>query len=193
MEPALGQIDMENHIKDSEQKMKASIDHLHLELGKVRTGRASVALVEDIKVDYYGNPTPLAQAATLGVPDSKTISISPWDATLLPVIEKAIQGSDLGLTPSNDGKVIRLTIPPLTTERRQQLTKVVKKYGEDCKVAIRNIRRDFNDKLKSMEKDHSISKDEERKGHDEIQKTTDKYVAEVDKIVQGKEKDVLEG
>ena len=189
----MGQIDMDNHSKDSEHKMKTSIDHLHVELGKVRTGRASVALVEDIKVDYYGNPTPLPQAATLGVPDSKTITIAPWDSSLLPVIEKAIQGSDLGLTPSNDGKIIRLTIPPLTTERRQQLTKVVKKYGEDCKVAIRNIRREFNDKLKAMEKDHSISKDEERAGHDQIQKATDKYVAEVDKIVQGKEKDVLEG
>ena len=189
----MGQIDMDTHIKDSEHKMKASIDHLHVELGKVRTGRASVSLVEDIKVDFYGNPTPLAQTATLGVPDSKTISIAPWDTSLLSVIEKAIQGSDLGLTPSNDGKVIRLTIPPLTTDRRQQLTKVVKKHGEDCKVAIRNIRRDFNDKLKAMEKDHSLSKDEERKGHDEIQKATDKHVAEVDKIVQGKEKDVLEG
>ena len=184
---------MENHIKDSEQKMKGAIDHLHVELGKVRTGRASVALVEDIKIDYYGNPSPLTQAATLGVQDSKTITIAPWDSSMLPVIEKAILGSDLGLTPSNDGKIIRLVIPPLTTDRRQQLTKVVKKYGEECKVAIRNIRRDFNDKLKSMEKDHSLSKDEERKGHDVIQKTTDKYVAEVDKIVQGKEKDVLEG
>ena len=173
--------------------MKGAIDHLHVELGKVRTGRASVALVEDIKIDYYGNPSPLTQAATLGVQDSKTITIAPWDSSMLPVIEKAILGSDLGLTPSNDGKIIRLIIPPLTTDRRQQLTKVVKKYGEECKVAIRNIRRDFNDKLKSMEKDHSLSKDEERKGHDEIQKTTDKYVAEVDKIVQGKEKDVLEG
>jgi ribosome recycling factor len=184
---------MDNHIKDSEQKMKASIDHLYVELGKVRTGRASVALVEDLKIDYYGNLTPLAQAATLGVPDSKTITIAPWDSTLIPVIEKAIQGSDLGLTPSNDGKAIRLSIPPLTTDRRQQLTKVVKKYGEDCKIAIRNIRRDFNDKLKAMEKDHSLSKDDERKGHEVIQKATDKYVAEVDKIVQSKEKDVLEG
>ena len=134
---------MDNLIKDSEHKMKASIDHLHTELGKVRTGRASVSLVEDIKIDYYGNPTPLAQTATLGIPDSKTITIAPWDTSILPVIDKAIQGSDLGLNPSNDGKVIRLTIPPLTTDRRQQLTKVVKKYGEDCKVAIRNIRRDF--------------------------------------------------
>lgn len=183
---------MDELIKDSERKMKASIDHLHVELGKVRTGRASVSLIEDIKVDYYGNPTPLSQAATLGAPDSKTLSITPWDSSLLPVIEKAIQASDLGLTPNNDGKVIRLTIPPLTTERRQQLVKVVKKYGEDSKIAIRNIRRDFNDKLKSMEKDGTLSKDLERKGHDTIQKATDKYVAEVDQIIQGKEKDVLE-
>ncbi|MDH5762212.1 MAG: ribosome recycling factor [Nitrospinota bacterium] len=184
---------MDKLINDSERKMKVSIEHLHAELGKVRTGRASVALVEDIKVEFYGNPAPLSQTATLGVPDSKTITIAPWDASMVPVIEKALQASDLGLTPSNDGKVIRLTIPPLTTERRQQLTKVVKKYGEDCKVAIRNIRREFNDKLKAMEKDGSVSKDEERKGHDQIQKATDKYVAEVDKIIQGKEKDVLEG
>ncbi len=189
----MGRIDMDNLIKDSERKMKVSIDHLHIELGKVRTGRASVSLVEDLKIDFYGNPTPLAQTATLGVPDSKTITIAPWDASMLPLIDKAIQGSDLGLTPSNDGKVIRLTIPPLTTDRRQQLTKVVKKYGEDCKVALRNVRREFNDKLKAMEKNHSLSKDEERKGHDSIQKATDKHVAEVDKIVQGKEKDVLEG
>ncbi len=189
----MGRIDMDDLLKDSERKMKVSIDHLHAELGKVRTGRASVSLVEGIKVDYYENPTPLAQTATLGVPDSKTITIAPWDVSMLPVIEKAIQASDLGLTPSNDGKVVRLTIPPLTTDRRQQLTKVVKKYGEDCKIAIRNVRREFNDKVKAMEKEHSISQDEERKGHDSIQETTDRYVAEVDKIVQGKEKDVLEG
>lgn len=184
---------MEELIKETERKMKSAIEHLHVELGKVRTGRASVSLVEDIKIDYYGNLTPLAQAATLGAPDSKTLTIAPWDASLLPVIEKAIQSSDLGLTPSNDGKVIRLIIPPLTTERRQQLTKVVKKYGEDGKVAIRNVRRECNEKLKAMEKDGSLSKDEERKGYDIIQKSTDKFVAEVDKIIQGKEKDVLEG
>ncbi len=184
---------MDDLLKDSERKMKVSVDHLHTELGKVRTGRASVSLVEDIKMDYYGNPTPLAQTATLGVPDSKTITIAPWDVSMLATIEKAIQASDLGLTPSNDGKMIRLTIPPLTTERRQQLTKVVKKYGEDCKIAIRNVRREFNDKVKAMEKNHAISEDEERRGHDSIQKTTDQHIAEVDKIVQGKEKDVLEG
>ncbi len=184
---------MDDLIKDSERKMKVSIDHLHTELGKVRTGRASVSLVEDIKIDYYGNATPLAQTATLGVPDSKTITIAPWDVSMLPLIEKAIQASDLGLTPSSDGKLVRLTIPPLTTERRQQLTKVVKKYGEDCKIAIRNVRREFNDKLKAMEKDNALSKDQEHKGHDDVQKITDKYVTEVDQVVQGKEKDVMEG
>ena len=173
--------------------MKVSIDHLHAELGKVRTGRASISLVEDIKIDYYGSATPLAQTATLGVPDSKTITIAPWDVSMLPLIEKAIQTSDLGLTPSSDGKMVRLTIPPLTTERRQQLTKVVKKYGEDCKIAIRNVRREFNDKLKAMEKDNALSKDQEHKGHDDVQKITDKYVTEVDQVVQGKEKDVMEG
>ncbi len=184
---------MDDLIKDSERKMKVSVDHLHVDLGKVRTGRASVSLVEDIKIDYYGNSTPLAQTATLGIPDSKTITIAPWDVSMLPLIEKALQASDLGLTPSNDGKMVRLTIPPLTTERRQLLSKSVKKYGEDCKIAIRNVRREFNDKLKVMEKDGSLSKDQERKGHDDVQKITDKYVAEVDKIIQGKEKDVMEG
>lgn len=183
---------MDELLKESERKMRASIDHLHQEFGKLRTGRASVSLVEDIKVDYYGNPTPLAQAATLGTPDSKTISIAPWDASLLPVIEKAIQTSDLGLNPSNDGKVIRLIIPPLTTERRQQLTKVVKKYAEECRVAIRNVRRDFNDKIKAREKEGEISKDEEKKGHDQIQKLTDKFISEVDQESQAKEKDVLD-
>ena len=183
---------MDDLLSESERKMKVSVDHMRIELGKVRTGRASLALVEDIKVDYYGDPTPLAQAATLATPDSKTITIAPWDASLLPLIEKAIQTSDLGLNPSNDGKLIRLTIPPLTTERRQQLGKVVKKYAEESKVAIRNVRREFNDKLKAKEKAHEISKDDEKRGHDQIQKVTDKIIEEVDRIIQAKEKDVLE-
>ena len=182
---------MDNHIKDSEQKMKASIDHLHIELGKVRTGRASVALVEDIKIDYYGNTTPLAQAATLGVPDSKTITIAPWDSSLIPVIEKAIQSSDLGLTPSNDGKAIRLTIPPLTTDRRQQLTKVVKKYGEDCKVAIRNVRRDGMEALKEDEKKKEISEDDRKRREEDVQKLTDEYVKQADEAAAHKEKEIL--
>lgn len=183
---------MDDLLSESERKMNVSVDHMRIELGKVRTGRASLALVEDIKVDYYGNPTSLAQAATLATPDSKTITIAPWDASLLPLIEKAIQTSDLGLNPANDGKLIRLTIPPLTTERRQQLGKVVKKYAEESKVAIRNVRREFNDKLKAKEKAHEISKDDEKRGHDQIQKVTDKIIEEVDRIIQAKEKDVLE-
>jgi ribosome recycling factor len=143
-------------------------------------------------VDYYGNPTPLKQVATLGSPDSSTLTVQPWEATILKDIEKAIQASDLGLTPNNDGKVIRLSIPPLTSERRQQLVKLVKKQSEECKVSIRNVRRDINEKLKQSEKKNDISEDESHKGQDETQKITDKFVAEVDKIVQAKEKDILE-
>ena len=182
----------EELIKDAECKMKNSIDHLLHELGKLRTGQASVALLDDLLVDYYGNPTPLKQVATLGAPDSQTLTIQPWEASILKDIEKAIQGSDLGLTPNNDGKVIRLVIPPLTNERRQQLVKLVKKQSEECKVAIRNIRRDINEKLKKSEKNHDISEDAGRKAHDTTQKITDKFVAEVDKIIQTKEKDIIE-
>jgi ribosome recycling factor len=179
-------------LKEAEQKMKSSIDHLFHEIGKLRTGQASVALLDDLMVDYYGNPTPLKQVATLGSPDSHTLTVQPWETSILKDIEKAIQASDLGLTPNNDGKVIRLAIPPLTNERRQQLVKLVKKQAEECKVSIRNIRRDTNEKLKQSEKKHVISEDESRKGQDETQKITDKFVAEVDKITQTKEKDILE-
>lgn len=179
-------------LKESEKKMHAAVHHLQLNLGNVRTGRASLTLVENLKVNYYGTPTPLNQAATLGVPDSHTITIQPWDASIIGDIEKVIQTSDLGLNPANDGKSIRLNIPPLTGERRQQLVKVVKKCAEEGRVAIRNIRREFNDKIKRLEKDHEISEDQSRKGHTDIQKLTDQQIAEVDKIAQAKEKDVLE-
>ena len=179
-------------IKEAAKKMGASIDHLHIELGKLRTGQASLALLDDLKVEYYGNPTPLNQVATLGTPDSQTLTIQPWEAPILKEIEKAIQSSDLGLTPNNDGKMIRLMIPPLTSERRKQLVKLVKKYSEECKVAIRNVRRDINDRLKKAEKNHEISEDENRKSADDVQKLTDKFVAEVDKIYEGKEKDIMD-
>ncbi len=179
-------------IHSAEKKMGISVDHLHHELGKLRTGQASVALLDDLKVDYYGNPTPLNQVATLGTPDSQTLTIQPWEVSILKDIEKALQASDLGLTPNNDGKMIRLTIPPLTNERRQQLVKLVKKYSEDCKVAIRNVRREVNDKLKKTEKNHEISEDESHKAVDNIQKMTDKFVAEIDKIAQTKEKDMMD-
>ena len=179
-------------IQDTEKKMRASIDHLHHELGKLRTGQASIALVDDLKVDYYGNPTPLSQVATLGTPDSQTLTIQPWEVSILKDIEKAIQSSDVGLTPNNDGKIIRLTIPPLTNDRRQQLVKLVKKYSEDCKIAVRNVRRDGNDKLKKLEKNHEISEDESHRAGDDIQKMTDKFVSEIDKVAQMKEKNVMD-
>ena len=182
----------EELIKDAEHKMQNSIDHLLHELGKLRTGQASVALLDDLKVDYYGNPTPLKQVAALGAPDNQTLTVQPWEASILKDIEKAIQTSELGLTPNNDGKLIRLVIPPLTNERRQQLVNLVKKQVEESKVAIRNIRRDVNEKLKKMEKNHDISEDEGRKGHEAAQKITDKFVAEVDNIMQKKEKDITE-
>lgn len=181
----------EDLIKESEKKMKHAIEHLLLELSRVRTGRASLSLLEGVKVDYYGVPSPLSQVATLGTPDSHTITIQPWDTSVLKLIEKAIQTSDIGIPPSNDGKTIRLSIPPLTTERRQQMVKMIKKYSEESKVSIRNIRREFNDKAKNLEKDHTISQDEHKRIQDKVQKTTDHYIAEVDKVVQAKEKDLL--
>lgn len=181
---------LEKLLTESESKMKHSIQHFQGELGKLRTGRASLALVEGIRVDYFGKLTPLAQLATLGVPDSSTVTIQPWDTSIMQVIEKAIQTADLGLNPMNDGKVIRLHIPPLTGERRQQLVKILKKSAEDGRVAIRNVRRDFNEKIKHLEKD-GLSKDACHKGQDRLQKTTDQYIAEVDKIAQAREKDLL--
>ena len=178
--------------KEAENKMGHSIDHLLHELGKLRTGQASVALLDDLKVEYYGTPTPLRQEETLGTPDSQNQTIQPWEVSILKDMEKAIQSSDIGMTPNNDGKMIRLTIPPLTNERRQELVKLVKKYGEDCKVAVRNVRRDVNDKLKKLEKKHEISEDENRKATDDVQKMTDKFVAEIDKIAQTKEKDMMD-
>jgi ribosome recycling factor len=183
----------ENLIKETEKKMKHSTEHLVQEMGRVRTGRASLSLLEGVKLDYYGTPTPLNQVATLGTPDSHTITIQPWDASVLKLIEKAIQTSDIGLSPSNDGKIIRLNIPPLTTERRQQMVKSIKKYAEESKIAIRNIRREFNDKIKHLEKDHAISQDEHKRIQDKIQKITDQYIAEVDKIALAREKDILAG
>ncbi len=172
--------------------MGYSLDHLRTELSKLRTGQASLAILEGVKVDYYGTPTPLSQAATLGIPDSSTITIQPWDVSILKDIEKALQASDLGLTPNTDGKMVRLHIPPLTQERRQQLGKVVKKYAEECRVAIRNNRRDFNDKVKAQEKKHEIPEDESHKYTDKMQKITDAQIGQVDKTAQEKEKDVLE-
>jgi len=183
---------MEELLKNSQNKMSHSLDHLRGELAKLRTGQASLAILEGIKVDFYGTRTPLSQAATLGVPDSSTITIQPWDVSILKDIEKALQASDLGLTPNSDGKMIRLKIPPLTQERRQQLAKIVKKYGEECRITIRNIRREFNEKIKARAKNHETSEDESHKYTDKMQKITDSQIKQVDQTVQDKEKDVLE-
>ena len=182
---------MEHLFEDCERKMKSSLSHLRQELSKLRTGTANGAILEGIKIDYYGNPTPLNQVATLGVPDSQTITIQPYDVSVLKDVEKAILASDLGLTPNNDGKLIRLNIPPLTGERRQQLVKVLKKYTEEGKIAIRNVRRDFNDKLKTMEKKHEVSEDNVKRGLEKLQKITDECTKEAEKLSQTKEKEIL--
>jgi ribosome recycling factor len=178
-------------IKDMETRMQAAVDLLTREFGGVRTGRANTALLDSLRVEAYGNMTPINQVASVSVPDPKTLLIQPWDATQMSAIEKAIQKSDLGLTPANDGKVIRLTMPTLTEERRKQLAKTVHKFAEDARVAIRNVRREANDKLRALAKDKKVSQDEERRGHDAIQKSTDKFVARVDELSKKKEGEVL--
>jgi ribosome recycling factor len=154
--------------------------------------RASLSLLDGIKVDYYGTPTHLSQVATLGIPEPRQITIQPWDQKLIPDIEKAILKSDLGLTPGNDGKTIRINIPILTEERRKQLVKVVRKCAEEAKVAIRNIRRDLNEKIKKMEKEEHFSEDDVKRLQEEIQKLTDQYVAKVDEVLHHKEKEIME-
>ena len=178
--------------KDAEERMQKAIASLKKDLGSVRAGRASVSILDKIQVDYYGSPTPINQMANVTTPDSRTIVIQPWDRSVLGDIEKAILKSDLGLTPGNDGSIIRIAIPALTEERRKELVKMVKKMGEESKIAVRNIRRDANDDLKKIEKDGTVSEDESRRMQEEIQKLTDKYIDEVDKVVTTKEKEVLE-
>ena len=178
--------------KEFRGKMQKSVEALKSELNRVRTGRASIALLDGVKVDYYGTPTPLNQVATLAVPESRMITIQPWDTSILADIERAILKSDLGLVPTNDGKVIRISIPQLTEERRKELVKVVKRIGENAKIAIRNIRRDANEFVKKKEKDKEISQDEMKKDQDEIQKMTDEFIKEIDRLVAEKEKEVME-
>ncbi len=183
---------MEQHIKDCSNRMQKSIDSLEKDFSRLRTGRASTALVDNIRVEYYGTPTPLNQVASVSIPDSRTISISPWDRNAFSNIEKAIMKSDLGLTPINDGKSIRINIPPLTEERRKELVKMAKKYTEDAKVAIRNVRRDVNDALKKMQNSKEISEDELHKAQDDVQKATDSFVKKADAVLAEKEKEIME-
>jgi len=180
-------------LKDMEARMTSAIDALGKDFASVRTGRASTALLDPIRVDYYGNPTPISQMASVSTPDARTLVIQPWEASQLKEIEKAITKADLGIQPVNDGKLIRLTMPTPTEERRKQLVKQVGKMAEDARVAVRNVRREANDKLKAMVKDKKapITEDEERRGHDQIQKTTDQYIGKVDELLKKKEQEIL--
>ncbi|BFH14797.1 ribosome recycling factor [Paenibacillus melissococcoides] len=177
--------------KHAEERMEKAIAALKRDLATLRAGRASAALLDRIQVEYYGAMTPINQLANISTPDPRTLVIQPWDKSSLGEIERAIMKSDLGLTPANDGSIIRISIPALTQERRAELVKQTKKFGEDAKVAIRNIRRDANDDIKKLEKT-DISEDESRRHQEDIQKTTDKYIAEVDKVLAAKEKDIME-
>jgi ribosome recycling factor len=183
---------MKDVLKDLEKRMVGALESLRGELLALRTGRASVALLDAISVDYYGTPSPVSQVASLSVPDPATIMIAPWEPKMLGEIERAILKSNLGLTPNNDGKVVRLHIPPLTEERRKELVKVAHGHSEQARNAIRQIRRDGNDKLKKMEKDKDISEDEMHRGFDEVQKLTDAYIEKIGAALEAKEKEIME-
>jgi len=172
--------------------MSRTIETLKKEFASIRTGRASLALLDGIMVNYYDTPTPLQQLASLSIPESRQIVIQPWDPKVIPDLEKAILKSDLGLTPMNDGKMIRMTIPPLTEERRKQLVKTVRKKAEEAKVAIRNIRRDINDETRKLEKEKHLSEDVVKKLHEDIQKVTDSFIVKVDEVLGHKEKEIME-
>jgi ribosome recycling factor len=177
--------------KNADQKMHKSIDTLKADLAKVRTGRAHAGILDHVMVDYYGNPTNLSQVANVTLIDARTIGVQPWEKKMVGVIEKAIRESDLGLNPSTQGDMIRVPTPALTEERRKEMVKLVKSEAEDAKIAIRNIRRDANEALKKLLKEKACSEDDERRAQDEVQKLTDKFVLEVDKLVAEKEKEVL--
>lgn len=182
---------MDERLQQYDNKMQKSFDNLQDEFGSIRAGRANPHVLDKIRVDYYGTPTVLQQVANISVPEPRMLLIQPWEPSMVREIEKAIQTSDLGINPTNDGKVIRLTFPELTEERRKELAKEVKKKGENAKVAVRNIRRDANDSLKKLSKSSDVSEDEIKQLEDEVQKLTDKYIAKVDKAVEEKTKEIL--
>jgi ribosome recycling factor len=182
---------MQTVLKDVDARMNAALEALGREFATVRTGRASTSLLDAVRVDYYGSPTPISQMASLSTPDARTLVIQPWEAGQIGAIEKAIQKSDLGLTPVNDGKLIRLAMPTPTEERRKQLVKTIAKMAEDARVAVRNVRRESNDKLKAAAKEKKASEDEERRAHDQVQKTTDRFIAKVDELLKKKEQEIL--
>jgi len=177
--------------KSTEQKMLKSIESLKVDLSKVRTGRAHTGLLDHIQVDYYGSMVPISQVANIGLADSRTITVQPWEKKLLPAVEKAIRESDLGLNPASQGDVLRVPMPALTEERRRELAKVIKHEGENARVAVRNLRRDANQHLKDLLKKKEIPEDDERRAQDDIQKLTDRYVADIDRLVAEKEKEIM--
>jgi ribosome recycling factor len=179
-------------VKETETKMKKSIESAKREFSEVRTGRAHPGLIEGMHVDYFGTMTPFKQLASISTPDPRTIMIQPWDPTVIPGIEKAIQTSNLGVTPSNDGKTIRLSIPQLSEERRHELAKFVKEMAEKSRISLRTIRRDANDKLKKMQSDKTISEDEHSRSHEEVQKLTDIYIKEIDALLDQKSKSLID-
>lgn len=183
---------IENIKNKTREKMEHTIDVFRKDLGAIRTGRASLSLFDGVTVDYYGTPTPISQVASLSVPESRLIIIQPWEPRMIPEIERAIQTSSLGLTPANDGKLIRIPIPPLTEERRKEIVKLVKKMAEDARVAVRNVRRDANEEIKKTGKEANISEDEIKKSQDEIQKLTDQYIHKIDEILKKKELEIME-
>jgi ribosome recycling factor len=182
---------LEDLKKDANERMSKCVAALKVEFKRMRTGRASTALLEHVKVDYYGTESPLSQIANIIVEDARTLAVTPWDKSMVPIIEKAIHKSDLGLTPNTAGAVIRLPMPPLTEERRRDLIKAAKAETENARVAVRNVRRDVMNTLKEMLKDKLLSQDDEKRAHDEVQKLTDKFIAEVDSVLADKEKDLL--
>ncbi len=182
---------MKEHLDDARKRMDKSVKAFQSEIARVRTGRASVALLDGIKVDYYGSTMPLNQMATITVAEARLIVIQPWDPSAIGAIEKAIQRSDLGLTPVNDGKVVRISIPPLTEERRKELVKMVRKMAEEARVAIRNIRRDILDDLKKMKKEGELAEDDFYRAQDKLQKITDEHIEKIDKILETKEKEIM--
>ncbi len=177
--------------KSTDQKMAKSVDTLKQDLGKVRTGRAHTGLLDHIHVDYYGTPMPINQVAGVTLADPRTIAVQPWEKKMVPAIEKAIRDSDLGLNPATSGDVIRVPMPPLTEERRRDLIKVVRHEAENARIAVRNIRRDANEHLKKLLKDHAVAEDDERHAQTDVQKLTDRYIAEIDKLLAAKEADLM--
>lgn len=183
---------MSETIKNFNESVEKRIKHYSEELKGIRTGRASVSMFDNIRVDYYGSKTPLSNVATLSSPEPRIVTIAPWEPSMISPIEKAIQTSGMGFNPSNDGKIIRVPFPQLTEERRKELVKIVKKMGEDAKVAVRNERRDANDKIKKQEKDKAISEDESKKLEGDVQKSTDNFIKKIDEITASKEKEIME-